>query len=63
MIRLVRLALQAVLFFFLLGAVIGIGSAETGVLEKLAFAALAGGLVWLAAIVRRIGAPPGPRSI
>jgi hypothetical protein len=54
--RLVRLALQALLFFLLLGAVIGIGSAQTGVLEKLLLAALAGGLIWLAVRVRDIGA-------
>lgn len=60
--RLVRLALQAVLFFLLLGAVVGIAADETGALEKIVLAALAGALVWLAARVRRIGAPRAPRS-
>ena len=60
--RLVRLALQAVLFFFILGAVMGIASEETGVLEKLVLAALIGALIWLAALVRRIGGPSAPHS-
>jgi hypothetical protein len=62
MLRLLRLALQVLLFFLLLGSAIGIGSGETGAIEKLALAALAGGLVWLAALVRRIGAPGRPRT-
>jgi hypothetical protein len=53
--RLIRLALQVVLFFLLVGVAIGIGSAETGALEKLVLAIVAGVLVWLAALVRRIG--------
>ena len=60
--RLVRLALQAVLFFLLLGAVLGLASEETGVLEKIALAALIGALIWLAALVRRIGGPSAPHS-
>ena len=60
--RLLRLALQAVLFFFLLGAVIGIASEETGALEKIVLAAFAGVLIWLAALVRRIGGPSAPHS-
>jgi hypothetical protein len=59
--RFVRIALQAVLFFLLLAAVMAIGAAETGVLEKLVIAVFAGGLVWLAVQVRRIG-PHGPHS-
>ena len=60
--RFVRLALQAVLFFLLLGVVLGIASEETGVVEKIALAALAGVLIWLAALVRRIGGPSAPHS-
>ncbi|HKH18826.1 MAG TPA: hypothetical protein VKA57_14960 [Solirubrobacteraceae bacterium] len=60
--RLLRLALQAVLFFLLLGAVIGIGSGETGAVEKLVVAVVAGLLICVAARLRRIGAPPAPRS-
>jgi hypothetical protein len=53
--RYLRLALQAVLFFLLLGTVIAIGSSETGVVEKLVLAAFAGVLVWLAVLVRHLG--------
>jgi len=60
--RLVRLALQAVLFFLLLGAVMGIGSTESGALEKLVFAGFAGVLIWLAVRVREIGAAGPHRS-
>jgi hypothetical protein len=60
--RLLRIALQAVLFFLLLAAVIGIGAPETGVLEKLVLAVIAAGLIWLAIRVRDIGSPHGPRS-
>jgi ABC-type transport system involved in cytochrome c biogenesis permease component len=59
--RLIRLALQAILFFLLLAAVIGIGSGETGAVEKLALAAIGAVVIWLAVLVRRIGAPPAPR--
>ena len=58
--RLVRLALQVVLFFLLLGTVVAIGAADTGPLEKLVLAVAVAGLVWLAALVRRIGAPRRP---
>ncbi len=60
--RLLRLALQAVLFFLLLGSVVGIGAPETGALEKLVLAAFAAFLIWLATLVRRIGEPSPPRS-
>ena len=53
---LVRLAIQVVLFFLLLGAVVGIGSQDTGTAEKLFLAVLAVGLVLVANRVRRIGA-------
>ena len=57
MLRLLRLALQVVLFFLLLSLVVAIGAAETGVVEKVALIAAAAALVWLASRVRRIGAP------
>jgi hypothetical protein len=60
--RLVRIALQGVLFFVLLGVVIAIGSPETGLTEKLLLAIFAGGLIWFAARVRRTGPPQGPHS-
>jgi hypothetical protein len=62
MLRAVRILLQAVLFFLLLGVVIAIGSAETGVVEKLAIAAFGALLVWVAVQVRHLGEPHGPRS-
>jgi hypothetical protein len=62
MLRALRILLQAVLFFFLLGAVIALGSAETGVVEKLVLALLIAGLVWIAVQVRHIGDTHGPRS-
>ena len=60
--RVVRILLQAVLFFFLLGAVIAIAAPETGLLEKLAIAAFGGVLVWIAVQVRHLGHPHGPHS-
>ena len=57
MLSLLRVALQMVLFFLLLSAVVGIAAAETGVVEKLALAAAAIALVWLTPRVRRIGGP------
>ena len=56
MARLVRLALQLVLFFSLMSVAIAIGTAETGAWEKGALLLLAAGLVWLASRVRGIGA-------
>ena len=38
--RSLRILLQAILFFLLLGSVIAIGAPETGVLEKLVLVAL-----------------------
>jgi ABC-type transport system involved in cytochrome c biogenesis permease component len=60
--RLLRIALEAVLFFLLLAAVLGIGADETGVLEKLALAVIAAGLIWVAFRVRHFGSPHGPHS-
>ena len=56
MARLLRTALQVVLFFLLLSLAVAIGSGETGVVEKVALGAVAGVLLWLASCVRRIGA-------
>ena len=58
MLRLLRLALQLVLFFLLLSLVVAVAAAETGVVEKVALIAAGGVLVWLASRVRRLGAPP-----
>ena len=57
MLRLLRLALQLVLFFLLLSLVVAVGSAQTGVVEKAALIAAGVGLAWLASRVRRIGVP------
>jgi hypothetical protein len=56
MLRLLRLALQVVLFFLLLSVVIAIASAQTGTVEKAALIAAGAVLIWLASRVRRIGA-------
>ena len=56
MMRLLRIALQVVLFFFLLSLVVAIASAQTGIVEKGALIAAGAALVWLASRVRRIGA-------
>jgi hypothetical protein len=58
MARLLRLALQLVLFFALLSVVIGIAAAETGPWEKGALIILAAGLVWLASRLRGITTRP-----
>ena len=60
MIRLLRLALQVVLFFLLLSLVVAVASAQTGTVEKIALIAAGALLVWLASRVRRIGAPVHP---
>jgi hypothetical protein len=57
MIRLLRLALQVVLFFLLLSLVVAVASAQTGIVEKVALIAAGAVLLWLASHVRRIGAP------
>jgi hypothetical protein len=62
MLRALRIVLQAVLFFFILGAVVAIGSPETGVVEKLVLALFIAGLVWVAVLVRHLGDAHGPRS-
>jgi hypothetical protein len=58
MLRLLRLALQLVLFFMLLAVVISIAAAETGPWEKAALLLLGAGLVWLASRVRAVTARP-----
>jgi hypothetical protein len=58
MLRLLRIALQVVLFFLLMSVVIGIGAAETGLAEKGALTVFGLTLVGVAARVRRIGALP-----
>jgi hypothetical protein len=57
MVRLLRVAIQVVLFFVLLSLVVAVAAEQTGILEKVALLAAGGGLVWLATRVRRIGSP------
>ena len=57
MTRLLRRALQVVLFFLLLSLVVAVASAQTGTVEKVALIAAGAVLVWFASRVRRIGAP------
>ncbi len=57
MLRLLRVALQVVLFFLLLSLVVAVAAAQTGTVEKVALIAAGAVLVWLASLVRRIGAP------
>jgi hypothetical protein len=56
MMRLLRFTLQVVLFFLLLSLVVAVGSAETGIVQRVALIAAGAVLVWLASRVRRIGA-------
>jgi hypothetical protein len=58
MLRLLRLALQLVLFFLLMSLVVAVGSVQTGHVEKVALIVAGVALVWLATYVRRIGAQP-----
>jgi hypothetical protein len=58
MLRVLRLALQLVLFFMLLAVVIAVAAPQTGGLEKGALLLLGAGLVWLASRVRQISARP-----
>jgi hypothetical protein len=57
MLRLLRIALQVVLFFLLIAVVVGVAAEGSGIVEKLALTAAGAVLVWLASRVRRIGAP------
>ena len=56
MIRLLRVALQVVLFFLLLSLAVAVVSVHTGIVEKVALIAAGAVLVLLASRVRRIGA-------
>jgi hypothetical protein len=56
-LRLLRLALQVVLFFLLLSLVVAVASMHTGTVEKVVMIAAGAVLVWLASRVQRIGAP------
>jgi hypothetical protein len=56
-LRLLRLALLAVLFFVLLSLMIVVVDAHTGLAEKAVLVAGAAIVVWLASRVRRIGTP------
>ena len=58
MLRLLRLALQLILLLLLLSLVVAVGSAQTGLVEKVALIAAGVVLVWLASHVRRIGVLP-----
>jgi len=62
MIRLIRLALQAVLFLLLLSLVIALFGAYTGVIEKVVLVVMGAVLVWLASRVRRLG-DSAPRGV
>lgn len=52
---LIRVALQTVLFFLLLGAVVAIGDPNTGLVEKVVIGLFGLLLVWVASLVRRFG--------
>ena len=56
MLRLIRLALQVVLFFVLLSLVVAVAAAQTGLVEEIVLFAAGAVVVWLASRVRRIGA-------
>jgi hypothetical protein len=58
MLRLLRLALLVVLFFWILGLVIAVGRPETGWFEDAVLLALVAGLFAIAVPVRRIGTRP-----
>jgi protein-S-isoprenylcysteine O-methyltransferase Ste14 len=60
--RLLRIALQIVLFFLLLGVVVGIGTPNTGGLEKAVLVAVGLGLVWLATRLRTWRSAPQSSS-
>jgi hypothetical protein len=56
-LRLIRIALQAVLFFVLLSLMFALVDAHTGLAEKAVLVAGAAVVVWLALRVRHMGAP------
>ena len=57
-----RIAIQATLFFLLLGVVVAISGSETSVLEKLLLAAFGALLIWIAVLVRHLGDSHGRPS-
>lgn len=57
MVRLLRIALQVVLFLLLLSIVVAVAAEETGAVEKVVLAGMGIGLIWIAGLVRRLGAP------
>jgi hypothetical protein len=57
-LSIVRIALQGVLFFLLLGVVMALGDSNVGLVEKLVVGAIGVLLLWVAYVVRRLGRPP-----
>jgi hypothetical protein len=57
-LAIIRIALQGVLFFLLLGVVMALGDANVGLAEKLVAGAVGVLLIWVASVVRRVGRPP-----
>lgn len=58
MLAIVRIALQGVLFFLLLGVAITLGDGNVGLVEKVVAGAIGVLLIWVASVVRRVGRPP-----
>jgi hypothetical protein len=58
MLAIIRIALQGVLFFLLLGVVMALGDGNVGLVEKLVAGAVGVLLIWVAWLVRRLGRPP-----
>ncbi len=58
MLAIVRIALQGVLFFLLLGVVMALGDGNVGLVEKVVAGAIGVVLIWVASVVRRVGRPP-----
>jgi hypoxanthine-guanine phosphoribosyltransferase len=61
MIRLLRIAIQCLLVLLLVSIAVAIGATETGAAEKVVLGVLAGLLVFVAVLVRRLGVRPQPR--
>lgn len=53
--KLVRMAAEAIVFFFILAAVLGLISGETSAMENVALAIVIAVLVGVALLVRRMG--------
>jgi hypothetical protein len=58
MIWVLRIVLEAVIFFFLLGIALAIGSGSTGAAETAILVACGAALIYLAVRVRHMGTPP-----